>query len=68
MWFGEASFAKVGVANSEKKRLEEKLIGLRFYMEDHKALASKAQDFVVGCNHNNTYHSRWLRLFSFFMF
>jgi hypothetical protein len=26
------------------------LIGLRFNMEDHKVLASKAQDFVVGCN------------------
>jgi hypothetical protein len=38
------------LANSKKKRLEEKLIGLRFNMEDHKVLASKAQDFVVGCN------------------
>jgi hypothetical protein len=38
---------KIGDAEVEKKKLEEKLIGFRFTMEDQKVVVMEAQDSIT---------------------
>lgn len=41
------AFTRADETNNEKKPLEEKLIGLRFNMEDRKAIAMEAHNTIV---------------------
>jgi hypothetical protein len=43
----KSAFTRADETNSEKKPLEEKLIGLRFNMEDRKAIAMEAHNTIV---------------------
>jgi len=43
----KSAFTRADETNSEKKPLEEKLIVLRFNMEDRKAIAMEAHNTIV---------------------
>ncbi len=44
---GKMCMCKIGDAEVEKKKLEEKLIGFRFTMEDQKVVVMEAQDSIT---------------------
>jgi beta-galactosidase beta subunit len=45
--FEKQAFTRANEINSEKKPLEEKLIGLKFNMKDRKAIAMEAHNTIV---------------------